>query len=192
MELTKTILMPKYKLLFTLGFALVMPIAANLFFYLPFTPVPVTLQVATVLLSAVMLGFPWAFYSQLIYVGMGFMGLGVFAGFKNAYLAFTGPTAGYILGFLAASAVTGYLFHKKKTPAGLTLSLTAGLLCIYALGYVHLFLYISRATFGIDAWLSTFKLGIAPFIIPDTLKLLLAASIYKAIKGKQHEQNDYQ
>ncbi|MGM0365382.1 MAG: biotin transporter BioY [Actinomycetota bacterium] len=165
------------KIIFSICFAFLMVIAANCFFYLPFTPVPITLQVLTVLLGAVMLGFPWAFYSQLTYMGLGFMGLGVFAGFKNAYLALSGPTAGYILGFLAASLVTGYLFQRKKTETGLFLSMAAGLLCIYLLGYLHLLFYTSQAAFTV------FKLGVAPFIIPDAVKLLLAANIYKAAKG---------
>jgi len=171
------------KTLSVMFFALVMPIAANSFFYLPFTPVPVTLQVLTVLLSAMILGFPLAFYSQLAYIGMGFMGLGVFAGFKNAYIAFAGPTAGYILGFAAASLVTGYLLQKKNR--GPLFSLAAGLFCIYFFGSLHLMLYTGQAFFN------TFRLGIAPFLIPDALKLMLAANIYKAIKGEGDEKNNY-
>jgi len=169
-----------YRMAFSLCFALLMAIAANCFFYLPFSPVPVTLQVLTVLLGVVMLGFPWAFYSQLIYLWMGFMGLGVFAGFKNAYTALAGPTAGYILGFLAASLISSYLYQKKKTDAGLFLSLATGLFCIYLLGYVHLLFYTSLATSGPQGFFTAFKLGVAPFIIPDIIKLLLVVNIYKA------------
>ncbi len=184
MELSQKIsLRINHKFLFSLCFALVMPVAANCFFYLPFSPVPVTLQVFTVLLGAVMLGFPWAFYSQLIYISMGLMGLGVFAGFRNTYLALAGPTAGYILGFLAASLVTGYLVDKKKTYPWLILSLFLGLFCIYLLGYVHLLFYTFPAGLGSYQIFNTFKLGIAPFIIPDIVKLLLAANIFKATKG---------
>ena len=67
----------KVKIIFTITFAFLTALGANCFFYLPFTQVPLTMQVFTVLLSSLILGMPYAFYSQLMYVGLGFMGMGV-------------------------------------------------------------------------------------------------------------------
>ncbi|MDZ7839075.1 MAG: biotin transporter BioY [Actinomycetota bacterium] len=156
-----------------------MAVGANCFFYLPFTPVPFTLQVLTVLLGAIVLGFPYSFYSQLIYLSLGFMGMGVFAGFKNAYIALAGPTAGYIMGFLAASLVSSYISaYQTGGRKGLMLSLFAGLLSIYILGYGHMLIYFwGPDALSLKAVATTFKLAIAPFIVADTIKVLLVANI---------------
>ncbi|MCG9479045.1 MAG: biotin transporter BioY [Actinomycetia bacterium] len=168
----------KIKIVFTIGFALMMAVGANCFFYLPFTPVPFTLQVLTVLLGAIVLGFPYSFYSQLIYLSLGFMGMGVFAGFKNAYIALAGPTAGYIMGFLAASFVSSYIYTKTGGRKGLILSLSAGLLSIYILGYGHMLIYFwGPDALSLKAVATTFKLAVAPFIVADIIKVLLVANI---------------
>lgn len=102
------------KPLFSVIFAILMCVSANSFFYLPFSPVPVTMQVFTVLLSALLLGRYWAAASQLQYIIMGVAGLPVFAGFKNAAAAFSGPTAGYIAGFAAGAFAAGFIFDKYR------------------------------------------------------------------------------
>ncbi len=157
------------KLLFSIIFSFLMWVSAESFFYLPFTPVPITMQVFTVLLSAILLGKNWAFFSQCFYISMGFYGLPVFAGFKNAYTAIPGPTGGYIIGFLLSAYITGMLFEKSKNNKNFNLNLNnqpsyklnqinktdflknekiylffccfAGLMVIYITGYLHLFLY---------------------------------------------------
>src|SRR4030043_625139 len=99
-------------LIFSLVFAVLMAISANSFIYLPFTPIPVTTQVLTVLLSGLFLGSRWALTSQVFYILMGIMGLPVFSGFKNGAALLTGPTVGYVIGFMAAAFVTGYVYEN--------------------------------------------------------------------------------
>lgn len=108
-------------LMFSLIFAALMAISANSFFYLPFTPVPVTMQVFTVLISSIILGSRWAFISQAWYILMGILGLPVFAGFKSGAAALAGPTGGYIIGFLVSSFVCGYIYEHFQI---LTLRIT--------------------------------------------------------------------
>ncbi len=94
----------------TLVFIVLMWLSANSFIYLPFTPVPVTMQVLTVLLSGILLGPYWAFTAQVEYVLLGISGFPVFAGFKSGFAALAGPTGGYILSFALAAWLTGYLY----------------------------------------------------------------------------------
>jgi len=182
------------KLTFSFAFAILMSISANAFTYLPFTPVPVTLQVMTVLLSSIFLGSRWAPASQLLYVLMGVSGMPVFAGFKSGTLALAGPTGGYIIGFIFASFAAGYIYenysykHRRGTTSYTAVcfaSCLAGLMVIYFFGYIHLlgYLYNFSGTQNLISLLAkTWKLGIQPFIIADLLKVLIVLNILKVIK----------
>jgi biotin transport system substrate-specific component len=184
------------KLTFSFAFAMLMSISANAFTYLPFTPVPITLQVITVLLSSIFLGSRWAPASQFWYILMGVSGMPVFAGFKSGTLALTGPTGGYIIGFIFASFITGYIYenysykHRRGTisyTAVCFASCFAGLMVIYFFGYIHLLGYLynfSRTQNLIGLLAKTWKLGIQPFIIADLLKVLIVLNILKVIKIK--------
>ncbi|MBM3707768.1 MAG: biotin transporter BioY [Actinobacteria bacterium] len=103
------------KFTFSLIFAFLMWISANSFVYLPFTPVPMTMQVLTALIAPFFIGSCWAVFSQITYISLGLAGLPVFSGFKSGIAAITGPTGGYILGFIAAGFVTGYICSVLKT-----------------------------------------------------------------------------
>ncbi len=176
------------KSLFSIVFAALMAISANSFMYLPFTPVPVTMQVFTVLMAAVLLGSRWALASQILYISMGLAGLPVFAGFKNGFAALAGPTAGYITGFVLASFIAGYIFENnvKKKPGHSNILLVgfvsslAGLLIIYFLGFIHLFGFLNAAGSGTGLaglLVQSFKSGVAPFITFDLLKILMILNI---------------
>ncbi len=175
-------------LLFALTFAVLMAISANSFIYLPFTPVPITTQVLTVILSGLFLGSRWALASQTLYIIMGLMGLPVFSGFKNAAVFLTGPTVGYVLGFLAAAFVTGYIYENSNKNTGNPLrnlfagfiSCVAGVALIHLFGFVYLFGYffnISSSQSVTSTLIMTWKLGTQPFIIIDFLKIIMAVII---------------
>ena len=178
-----------------------MAISANTFIYLPFTPIPVTLQVLTVVFSALMLGGPWALAGQLVYISMGLAGMPVFAGFIGGPAFFSGPTAGYIIGFTIAAYITGSLFgssrlnditRSNKLIAGF-ISGTAGLLVIYLLGSIHLFgfLYaLSDRHQVLETARSVWSLGVKPFIILDLIKILIAIKILESgSKGYENYKN---
>ena len=183
-------------LIFSLAFAVLMAISANSFVYLPFTPVPITLQVLTVLLSGLFLGSRWALASQTLYILMGFMGLPVFSGFKNAAIAFTGPTVGYIAGFMAAAFVTGYIYENsgKKYSSPLSnlvipfVSCLAGVILIHIFGFIYLSGYLFSITGAQSVpsiLIKTWKLGTQPFLVIDFLKILIAVSIINLNKIKK-------
>ncbi len=185
------------KLTFSIIFALLMVVSANSFFYLPFTPVPVTMQVLTVLFSAIMLGGPWALTSQLLYISMGLAGLPVFAGLKGGPRVLAGPTARYIIGCAVAAYYCGFLYQSLKdesgTPAlgGLLAGLSScitGLMIIYLLGYMHLFGFLFSLYPGLptsDIIFMTWKSGIEPFIIMDLLKILIIINVLELGKKRK-------
>ena len=183
------------KFSFSLVFVVLMWISSNSFFYIPFTPVPVTMQVLTVLVSALILGGYWAAFAMMEYVFLGLIGAPVFAGFKNGFTAIQGPTGGFIIGFIAAAFGAGLLFRfmlKRNTQqirnsAGNNilfafLSSLAGIFIIYIFGYLHFAGYLSLLSFqtAINSTLWTaFKLAVAPFIIFDLIKVFIILLIYR-------------
>jgi len=185
------------KLTFSIIFALLMVVSANSFIYLPFTPVPVTMQVLTVIFSALILGGPWALTSQILYISMGLAGLPVFAGFKSGPMVLAGPTAGYIIGFAVAAYFCGFLYQNMNSKnrlsknngllAGFSSSI-AGVLIIYLFGFVHLFGFLSPLFPGYsvsDLMLKTWKSGVEPFIIVDLLKVLIVINVLELGKKRK-------
>lgn len=183
-------------LAFALTFAVLMAISANSFIYLPFTPIPITTQVLTVLLSGLFLGSKWALASQALYVTMGLMGLPVFSGFKNAAAFLSGPTVGYVLGFLAAAYVTGYIYENVSKNSGNSLKSTftcfiscaAGVILIHLFGFIYLFSYLFRINAAQPAssiLVMTWNLGTRPFIAIDFLKVITAVIIVNLNKIRQ-------
>lgn len=137
---------------------------------IPFWPVPMTLHTLAVMAIAVAAGPRIATAAFLAYLGAGAAGLPVFAGTpaQGAGLAYmTGPTGGYLAGYLAASWITGALARGRGT-AGRVLAMLAGLAVVYAAGLAWLALFVPAGRIA--------ALGFAPFILGDLVKIALVAA----------------
>lgn len=158
------------------GFALLTALCAQIRIPLGFTPVPITGQTFAVLLSGAVLGSRMGAASQLLYAVMGAAGLPFYAGGEGGWEAATGATAGYLAGFIAAAYAVGYLAEQRQdrrfaTSIGAFLT---GNLVIYAFGVPWL---MYTQSWGLEEGVTK---GLAPFIIGDTIKILLAAAALPA------------
>ena len=158
------------------GFALLTAACAQIKIPLGFTPVPITGQTFAVLLTGAVLGSRAGAASQFLYVALGAIGLPFYAGGSGGWETATGATAGYLVGFIVAAYVVGYLAENRQdrrfaTSIGAFLT---GNLIIYVLGVTWL-----MYTFSWDLATGVEK-GMAPFIIGDTIKILLAAGVMPA------------
>ena len=100
----------------------------------PFYPVPMTMQTLVVLLIGMAFGARLGVAAVALYLAEGAVGLPVFAGTpeKGIGLAYMiGPTGGYLLGFVVATAVAGWLAERRNEPAGIGLAVVAGSIAIY-------------------------------------------------------------
>ena len=106
MELTKTITDIKFikRTIIVLIGTFILALSARL--QTPLAPVPATMQTFAVLLLGIMLGYKLAFISVLIYLIQGALGLPVFAA-GGGIIYFTGPTSGYLFGFLLGAFFSG-------------------------------------------------------------------------------------
>ncbi len=162
------------------GFALLTALGAFVRIPLPFTPVPVTLQVFFVLLSAVMLGRKAAI-SQALYVGLGAAGLPVFTGAAGGFAHLMGPTGGYLIGFIIAAYVSGSITRRYRNTADVAVALLAGIAIIYACGTLQLGLLLHLAP------LRALQLGALPFIAGDIIKAAAALALVRAVKRQNTE-----
>ena len=141
---------------------------------IPMWPVPMTMQTFAVLLVAAALGAKRGALSLSLYLAMGAAGLPVFAGAKS--LTGVLPTAGYLVGFVAAAAVVGFLAAKgfSKSPLKVAAIFALGSATIYGFGVAGLMIAL-----GMD--LSTaISAGVIPFLIGDAVKAALAAALLPA------------
>jgi biotin transport system substrate-specific component len=162
--------------LLVVGFALLTAAAAQIEIQLGFTPVPLTGQTFAVLLSGAVLGMRRGALSQLVYWMAGLTGLPFYSGGAGGWKSGTGATLGYLVGFIVAAGAIGYLAEKKQDRNFAT-SLPAMLLgstLIYTCGAAWLttYLNIGFATGETNA----ISLGVAPFLVGDVIKALLAAA----------------
>lgn len=164
------------KLSMSLGLALATGIAAQIRIPLPFTPVPVTAQVLTVLLAGILLGSYYGSISMLLYLVIGFAGIPWFA---NATTGLPiGPTTGYIVGFIPAALFIGSITTRYRPAKGL-LALTG--LMIGAVGIIYLCGALNFAFFMGTNLNHTLAMAVLPFIPFDIVKAFIAALFARAV-----------
>ncbi len=151
--------------------------AAGAFIKIPIAPVPITLQNFFVILSGIILGPKAGALSQIVYIIIGLIGLPVFSGGGGPSYIFK-PTFGYILGFIAASAIAGYMmkpggFNFKRVFGASAL----GMLAIYLVGVPYLALYLYFIMHNAEAAGIAVKTGMLLFIPGDLAKCVVLAMI---------------
>ena len=159
--------------LLVLGAAALTGIAAQVALPLPVTPVPISLQTFTVLLSGAALGPARGGASMLLYLVAGMAGVPWFSEQRSG-LDF--PSFGYIVGFVIAAVVVGALARRgaDRSVVGAVVLMVLGNLVIYTLGVAWL-----ATSLGVDAG-RALELGALPFLVGDGLKIALAAGILPA------------
>ena len=176
MELTKNISQTKIiKSVFAiiLG-SIALTISAKI--KIPFYPVPMTMQTFVVLFLGVSLGYKIGLASVGLYLFEGILGLPVFSNSPEkgvGLIYFTGPTMGYLIGFLTAGYLASKVNSKDSFLIVLT-KLTIATSTIYILGLLWLGTLI-----GWDK--PIIALGAQPFLLAEIFKVLLLALITKKI-----------
>ena len=148
---------------------------------IPFYPVPMTMQTFVVLFLGMSFGYKIGLATVGLYLVEGIIGLPVFSNSPEkgvGLVYFTGPTMGYLIGFLFASFLAGY-FEFKGNIINSFIKLLISVSTIYVLGIFWL-----GSLIGWDK--PIIQLGVTPFILAELFKIiiltLLAKNIYKLRK----------
>lgn len=163
----------QYSLFYYIGLTFLgaLVLAASAQIQLPLKPVPVTLQSFAVVLLAMSMGWRLGLASCLSYLGLGMMGLPVFAGFFAGSAYLLGPTGGYLVAFPLAVLASGWLAQKGAGKHLFSSFLVAalGLAIILVVGTLYLSTFV-----GVQHAL---QLGVQPFILDAILKAVMIAVI---------------
>ena len=176
MELTKNLTQTKIikSLLAVILGSIALTISAKI--KIPFYPVPMTMQTFVVLFLGVSLGYKIGLASVGLYLLEGIAGLPVFSNSPEKGIGivyFTGPTMGYLIGFLTACYLASKISAKDNFINILT-KLVIATSTIYILGLIWLGTLI-----GWDK--PIFSLGAKPFLLAELLKIIILALITKQI-----------
>ena len=140
---------------------------------IPFEPVPLTGQTFAVLLVGSSLGAIRGIASLALYLWLGVAGAPIYADGHHGWSVLTGATGGYIVGFVLAAAVTGYLAERgwdRRFSSAVGAMLTGNVI-IYAVGLPWLAVVLN------SDFEQTLDFGLYKFVPGDLLKLYLAAAL---------------
>ena len=135
---------------------------------IPFYPVPMTMQTFVVLFLGIGFGYKVGLFAVTLYLFEGIIGLPVFANSPEkgiGLLYFTGPTMGYLIGFLIAVFFAGYFKYEKNLIYNFV-KLLFSVSFIYIFGLLWL-----GSLIGWDK--PIFELGAKPFLLAELFKILL-------------------
>ena len=136
--------------------------------------VPFTLQTFAIFFALVFLGGKYGTISITVYILLGIIGVPVFSGFKSGIAAISGPTGGYIVGFVFSGLLFLLLtkvFGEKKVV--IIVAMVLGLLLCYLIGTLW-FMYVYAGTEKAKSFGTVLSICVTPFIIPDACKMALA------------------
>lgn len=151
--------------------------AAGAYLAIPIGPVPIVLQNLFILLAGLLLGSRWGLASVSVYLLTGALGFPVFAGGLGGIGRLVGPTGGYLVGFLPAVFVIGWITEKAKERVYVdVIAMICGTAIIYVFGVTWL-QQLTGMTLS-----KTLAVGMYPFLIGDALKIAVAVPIAKALR----------
>jgi len=166
--------------------SLLMAGLAQIAIHLPFTPVPITGQTLGVLLVGAAYGPGLGMATIGLYLLWAIVGLPVFAPEADGshttgleVLALAGTTGGYLWGFVLASGLVGWLSRRgwDRSMRSSISAMLLGSIVIYAVGLPWLHHALPALLGGPVSWKVTLEAGLYPFVVGDTIKLLLAAGL---------------
>lgn len=176
-------------------FAVLVGVGAMIRIHLPFSPVPLTLQTAMVLMAGLMLGARRGAMALVLYMIMGLLGLPVFAGpagFQNVVM----PSFGFIIGFIPAAWATGRICEiaagrvvdVRRRPlfelVTRIVASTAGVVIYDVIGVLWLHMNINYVMGKSMTFYQSMAIGLFPFILTDLLKLVVVVLLITIISGR--------
>ena len=152
-------------------------------------PVPFTLQTFGIFCTFGIIGGRMGFYSVLIYILLGLIGLPVFSGFNAGAGMVFGATGGFLAGFLLAAVAYGFTIKLLgNSLAAKIAGMLLGQVVCYLSGTAWYMLVYLQET-GKENWFVSIKYCVLPFIAVDILKIISAAIVSEKVSTRLGIQN---
>lgn len=145
---------------------------------LPFSPVPISLTNFAIFLAIFVLGMENGTISFIIYLLLGAVGVPVFSSFRGGLQVLSGPTGGYLIGFIFLALIMGFAldhFDRKLVPT--IIGMIIGMAVCYAFGTVWLAKLLSLS------FKEGLMMGVIPYLAGDVAKIIIAAIVGPKLYG---------
>lgn len=145
---------------------------------LPFSPVPISFAMFAIYLGIYALNYGAAIVSVLLYILMGLIGLPVFSKFQSGPAVLTGPTGGYIIGYIFIAIIAGIFINKWEKKIWLhAIGLVLGIAVCYVFGTVWFLKIMDGYTLG-----KAMMVCVVPYLPADVVKIILALIVGPQIR----------
>jgi biotin transport system substrate-specific component len=143
--------------------------------------IPVTLQTFAVCLVTALLGLKLGLWALVSFILLGAVGIPVFSGFRGGFGVLLGVTGGYIVGFIFTALVVGFAVKRfgRSLPV-LLCSMAVGILLCYAFGTAWFMVVYARGGNAVTLG-GALSMCVVPYLIPDGVKIVLAAVLVKRL-----------
>ncbi|MBW3098254.1 biotin transporter BioY [Pseudohoeflea coraliihabitans] len=146
---------------------------------IPLINVPITAQSLGIMLAGGVLGATRGGLSVILFLVLVAIGLPLLSGGRGGFAVFFGPTGGYLIGWIVAAVVIGFLterfWHRLNYVSSFLICVFGGIVVLYAIG-------IPWSAAVADIPVATAAAGSAPFIPGDIVKALIAAVVIVTVK----------
>ncbi|WP_446897946.1 biotin transporter BioY [Clostridium sp. LBM24168] len=149
-------------------FTAITAVLAQISIPLPFSPVPITMQLLAIYLSSIILGSKLGTLSQIIYILLGAVGIPVFANFSGGLSILVGPTGGFLISFPIIAFIIGKLSENSLNITFKILGLLFSLIVCYFIGTLQ-FILITNMSIQ-----KSMALCVLPYIPLDIVKIVVA------------------
>lgn len=152
--------------------------------YIPVGNIPVTLQTFAVCTAVGVLGMKKGTLAVVVYLVLGVVGLPVFSFFKGGIGALFSATGGYALGFVFLAFIAGFITRKSGRKISVMIfGFSIGLVACYLFGSLW-FMFVYMKNTGNVGFLTVLTTCVLPYIIPDIIKVTIAAVVSKAVRKR--------
>ncbi len=155
---------------------------------IPIGAVPITLATFAVYLIGAIYSPIKATAAVALYVLLGLAGVPVFSGYKSGLAVLSGPTGGFIIGYIPAVLIQSILTTKfKEKKASYVFGIILGTIFIYGFGLAW-FLISTNGKYTFNQAMAT---CVYPFLIGDTVKLVVSVILGYRLRPYADKANDF-
>lgn len=145
---------------------------------IPIGPIPITLQTLIISIIGILIGGKKGFIATTMYIGIGAIGIPVFAQYKSGLSVLISPTGGFIISFPIMVFIIGIVFEKYKNKIILYIGVILANIINYVTGLCW-FLYITNT-----GLVNGIKLIVIPFMLTTAIKVILTVEIGQILKNR--------
>lgn len=151
--------------------------AIGAFISIPIGEVPISMQSLFVILSGLILGSKLGVLSQILYLILGLIGVPIFVGFTGGFQSIMKPSFGFIIGFIFAAYIVGWITDKNKQRKNIWIASFAGTIVIYLFGLPYMYYMLNIVMVKGLSFMNIIQIGCIIFLPGDIIKAIVSSLV---------------